>query len=829
MNISYKWLQRYLPLTEDPQTVAKHLTAIGLEVGTVEKIQSIKGGLEGLVVAKVLTCEAHPNSDHLHITTVSLKEGTEPVQIVCGAPNVAAGQKVICATIGTVLYSGDESFTIKRSKIRGVESMGMLCAEDEIGIGTSHDGIIVLPDDAVVGTPAKEYYHIEDDYLIEVDITPNRADACSHYGVARDLYAYYKAQGVDMILKKPSVEEFNVDNHSLPFEIRVENTQACPRYTGVSLSNVKVGDSPEWLQNALLSIGLRPINNVVDATNFVLHSFGQPMHAFDADMVDGHCIVVRNAKEGEKFVTLDEQEHTLTATELMICDENKPMCIAGVFGGLNSGVTRQTKNVFLESAYFDPVSIRKTARREQLQTDASFRYERGCDPNITEYALKYCALLIQQIGGGEVAMEILDRKACDFPPFEVELSLARTNALIGKTLEAETIETILKALEINIESKKSTQNDTVYQLRVPRYRVDVQRECDVVEDILRIYGYNNVEMTEKLVSNLSHSLQPDSFALQRRLSEQLTAQGFNEILNNSLTRMSYYADNSVYPLENCVKLLNPLSNDLAVMRQTLLYGGLESIQRNVNRKNTDLRFYEFGNCYHFKAQTDNASTVADCSPLSHYTEEMHLSLWLTGNKYAPSWVQPSEPTTFYTLHAIVLNLLRRIGINVDMLVYEEYANELFADGLKIFAPNGKQIGYMAVISSKVLSAFDIDNPVYYSDLDWKTILKLQKNYKPVITDLPRFPEVKRDLALLVDKSVCFADLKKAALQTERKLLRDVYLFDVYEGKTLEAGKKSYALSFILQDPNNTLKDKQIDNVMQRLQNTFQQQFGAKLR
>lgn len=819
MNISYNWLKRYIDLTEDAETVARHLTSIGLEVGTVEKVQTIKGGLEGLVVAEVLTCVEHPNSDHLHITQTRLAPDAEPVQIVCGAPNVAAGQKVICATLGTVLYSGDESFTIKKSKIRGEESFGMLCAEDEIGIGTSHDGIIVLPADAPVGMPAKEYYHIEDDYLIEVDITPNRSDAASHYGVSRDLNAYYLAQGTDLHLRRPSVEAFHTQNTDYEIKVTVENTESCPRYTGVTISGVTVKESPEWLQNSLRIIGLRPINNVVDATNFVLHEMGQALHAFDADKIQGRHIIVKNVAQGTHFTTLDEVERELDARDLMICNAEEPMCIAGVFGGLKSGVTAETKNIFLESAYFDPVSIRKTARRHQLSTDASFRYERGCDPNNTVYVLKRCALLIQEIAGGEIAMNITDQQATDFPPFEVELSIERVNNLIGKQLGKDTIETILHALEIEI----AAQEGDTYHLLVPRYRVDVQRECDVVEDILRIYGYNNIEFPQKVNTNLVYSQKPDTVMLQRRISEQLTAQGFNEILNNSLTKISYYEHSEVYPIANAVRIKNPLSADLAVMRQTLLYGGLESIVRNANRKNSDLHFYEFGNCYHFDSSLETEN------PLKRYSESAHLALWITGNKTPQSWVQPSASTTFYELHAYTDNILRRLGVDIDRLKYEDFTNELFSDGLRIIAPNGKGIGFMAIVRSRLLKQFDIDNPVYFADLDWNQLMKQNKQFKPVINDLPKFPEVRRDLALLVDKTVQFGDLKKAAFETERKLLKEVYLFDVYEGKTLDFGKKSYALSFILQDPNDTLKDKQIENIMLRLQKTFETKFAAKLR
>lgn len=835
MNISYNWLKRYIALTDDAETVAKILTSIGLEVGTVEKVQTVKGGLEGLVIGEVLTCVPHPNSDHLHITEVNIgaaeaqgavtdEQGRHVLHIVCGAPNVAVGQKVVVATIGTVLYDGDEHFTIKRGKIRGEESLGMLCAEDEIGIGNDHAGIIVLPSDTPVGMPAKEYYHVEDDTLIEVDITPNRSDAISHYGVARDLHAYYLAHGQNIALTRPSVEAFAVQNHNLPIEITIEDIEDCPRYTGVSIQGVSIHESPDWLKKSLTTIGLRPINNVVDVTNFVLHETGQALHSFDADKIKGHHVIVRKAHEGEKFTTLDGIERTLSAADLMICNAEEPMTIAGVFGGLNSGISDETKNVFLESAYFNPVCIRKTSRRHQLQTDASFRYERGCDPNNTLYILKRCALLIQEVAGGEVAMEVSDNGQTCFEPFSVTLNIPRVNMLIGKAIGEQTIETILRGLEMEIIGKDGDD----WHITVPRYRVDVQRECDVVEDILRIYGYNNVEFPEKVNTNLSYSPKPNPQKLQTRISEQLTAQGFYEILNNSLTKVSYYELLQTYPLSECVKIKNPLSQDLGVMRQILLFGGLESIQRNVNRKNADLKFYEFGNCYHYHANPAARNHNPE-NALVEYSEEPHLALWLTGNKTQQSWINKGEKTTFYMLHAYVNTLLTRMGVDVAHCTLEPFHNELFADGLLLKAQNGKQLGYMAVVDKRLAKQFDIDVAVFYADLDWKQLLRQNKQYKPVINDLPKFPEVKRDFALLVDKQVEFADLARAAFETERKLLKNVYLFDVYEGKNLEPGKKSYALSFILQDPDNTLKDKQIETIMQRLQKTFEDKFGAKLR
>lgn len=840
MNISYNWLKRYIALQDDADKVAKILTSIGLEVGTVENVETIRGGLKGLVVGEVLTCIPHPNSDHLHLTTVNVgaveaqgaeidEQGNHILRIVCGAPNVAAGQKVIVATIGTILYEEKEdgtvdSFTIKRGKIRGEESLGMLCAEDEIGVGNSHDGIIVLPADATIGMAASDYYQIENDTLIEVDITPNRSDAASHYGVARDLYAYYKAHGQEIALTKPSVEAFKVDNNELPIAIRIDAPDACPRYTGVSIKGITIKESPDWLKNALSTIGVRPINNIVDVTNFVLHECGQALHAFDADKIKGQQIIVRRATQGEKFVTLDGVEREMNENDLMIANAEQAMCIAGVFGGLESGITEQTTNVFLESAYFDSVSIRKTSRRHQLQTDASFRYERGCDPNNTLYVLKRAALLIQEVAGGQIAMEVSDNGKTAWDFFPVALSLNRVYGLIGKNIGEQTVETILRALEVEIYS----QEGDLWQIGIPCYRTDVQRECDVIEDILRIYGYDNVEFPTKLNTSLSYGQKPNPQQLQRRIAEQLTAQGFNEILNNSLTKVSYYESLQTMPLDQCVKIMNPLSQDLGVMRQTLLFGGLESIARNVNRKNGDLRLYEFGNCYHYKSNPAALEHNPD-NPLIEYTEEPHLGIWLTGNKTMQSWVAKEGKTTFYQLRAYVNNILIRLGVDLAKTKMEPLQSELYDNGLIIYAPNGKQIATIGIVAYKIRKQMDIEQEVFYADLDWNQLMRQNKQYKPVINDLPKYPEVKRDFALLVDKSVQFADLARTAFETEKKLLKHVYLFDVYEGKNLEAGKKSYALSFILQDENNTLKDSQIENIMTRLQKTFEEKFNATLR
>ncbi|MFA5046453.1 MAG: phenylalanine--tRNA ligase subunit beta [Paludibacter sp.] len=819
MNISYNWLKQYINIDVTPDALSKALTSIGLEVGSVEEVQTIKGGLEGLVIGEVLTCGAHENSDHLHVTTVNVGIG-EPLQIVCGAPNVAAGQKVVVATVGTKLYSGDESFSIKRSKIRGVESMGMICAEDEIGIGTSHDGIIVLPAEAVVGTLAKDYYGIKSDTLLEVDITPNRIDAASHFGVARDLAAFYALKDKSVKLTKPSVEAFAVQNTNLTIPVIVENTDACPRYSAITISGVKVTESPDWLKNRLQIIGLRPINNIVDVTNFVLHELGQPMHAFDADKIKGREVRVKNMPEGTPFFTLDGVERKLNAADLMICDTEEAMCIGGVFGGLHSGVTETTQNVFLESAYFNPVTIRKTARRHVLNTDASFRFERGCDPTNTIYVLKRCALLIQEVAGGQLSSEIVDVYPEEVKPFEVEVSFRKINTLIGKEIGKENIETILAALEMKIVSR----NDEGYVLHVPVYRVDVQRDVDVIEDILRIYGYNNVEIGDTLKSNLSYSSKPDSYKLQNMIADQLTAQGFNEVLNNSLTKGAYYTDLTSFPGAHSVKMLNPLSSDLNVMRQTLLFGGLDNINRNINRKNPDLKFYEFGNCYYYHAENKKEG-----ESLAAYSEDFHLALWLTGNKRAQSWAAADEKSSIYELKAYLENIFRRLGLNMHKLVTGEYADDLLSEALTVYSRSGKKLAVYGIVHPKIRKVMDIDADVFYADLNWDIILSELVDHTVRYTELPKFPEVKRDLALLLDKHVTFAEIEKIAYDTERKLLKSVNLFDVYEGKNLEAGKKSYAVSFILQDETKTLTDGQIEPIMKKLQQNFETKLGAKLR
>ena len=812
MNISYNWLKDYLDFDLQPDEVAAALTSIGLETGGVEEVQTIKGGLEGLVIGEVLTCEEHPNSDHLHITTVNVG-GAEPLQIVCGAPNVAAGQKVVVAVNGTKLYDGDECFTIKRSKIRGVESNGMICAEDEIGIGTDHAGIIVLPADAVVGTPAKEYYNVKSDYVLEVDITPNRVDATSHFGVARDLAAYLKQNGKPANLKRPNVDAFKIDDEVPAIEVVVENKEACLRYSGITIKNVTVKESPEWLQNRLKVIGLRPINNVVDITNYILHGVGQPLHSFDADKIKGNKVVVRSATEGAKFVTLDGVERTLTDRDLMICNVEEPMCIAGVFGGLDSGVTEQTKNVFLESATFHPTWIRKTARRFGLNTDASFRYERGLDPNQTVEVMKRAALLIQEVAGGTITGAIQDIYPVPVAPYRVELTYDKVNTLIGKVIPVETVKSILESLEMKIVSE--TAEGLV--IDVPVYRIDVQRDVDVIEDILRIYGYNNVEFSDNVKSNLSYQTPTDrSYKLQNLISEQLCGCGFNEILNNSLTRSAYYDNLSTYPVSHCVMLMNPLSADLNCMRQTLLFGGLESVEHNAKRKNGNIRFFEFGNCYDY-----NIDHKKEGETLAEFSEDYRLGLWVSGSRVDNNWAHPNEKSSVYELKAYVENILVRLGVNLQKVIFGNLANDIYSAGLSITTSSGRQLGTMGIVSPKICKELDIETDVYYAELSWTLLMKEIKKSK--------VPAVKRDLALLLEKNVQFAEIEKIATESERKLLKDVALFDVYEGKNLPAGKKSYAVSFYLQDEGKTLNDKQIDAIMKKIQTNLEQKLGAQLR
>ena len=823
MNISYNWLKEYVDFNLQPQEVAEALTSIGLEVGGVEEVESVRGGLKGLVVGHVLTCEAHPNSDHMHICTVDLGTG-EPAQIVCGAPNVAAGQKVIVATLGTVLYGPEgESFTIKRSKLRGVESLGMICAEDEIGIGQSHDGIMILPAETPVGMPAAEYFQLESDYLIEVDITPNRADACSHYGVARDLYAYLVQNGQPTALHRPSVEGFAVDNHDLDIAVEVENAEACPRYCAVSIKGCEVKESPEWLQKKLNTIGLRPINNIVDITNYIMMAYGQPLHCFDADMIKGQRIVVKTLPEGTPFVTLDGEEHKLSERDLAICNAEEPMCIAGVFGGKGSGTYEGTTNVVLESAYFHPTWIRKSARRHGLSTDASFRFERGIDPDGQIYALKQAAMLVKELAGGTISMEIKDVEAEGLAKaFPVNIRYAQVNELIGKEIPAATVKSIVSSLEMQIVKEDAEG----LSLLVPAYRVDVQRPCDVIEDILRIYGYNNVEIPTSVKSSLNIKGDVDrSNKLANLISEQLVGAGFNEILNNSLTKEAYYEGLECCPPSSLVHLMNPLSNDLGVLRGTLLFGGLEVIAHNANRKMANLRLFEVGNCYHMDASKESTPE----RPLAPYSEESHLGLWVCGNRVEGSWAHPAEETSVYELKAYVMNILQRIGLPLGGLVIGNGSSDLFGKSLQIADRNGKVFVELGLVRRALTARLGIEMPVYFADLNWTALMKKVRNASVSFREISKFPAVSRDLALLVDKSVEFAAIERVAYACEKKLLRSVVLFDVYEGKNLEAGKKSYAVNFILQDETKTMSDKQTDAIMQKIIAQLEKQIGAKLR
>ena len=819
MKISYNWLKNYIQTELDAPQVAKILTNIGLEVEGLEQIETIRGGLAGVVVGEVLTCEKHPDADKLKVTTVDVGTGA-PLQIVCGAPNVAAGQKVPVATVGTVLYPlGEENgVKIKKSKIRGLESFGMICAEDELGLGPDHAGIIVLPAETVVGTPLREVYHIEDDYLMEIGLTPNRADAVSHYGVARDLAVYLRSNDLPYRLALPDVSAFQANETAKGIDVEVHNHEAAPRYMGLTLTGVKVGPSPEWLQNHLRAIGLNPHNNVVDITNFVLHEVGQPLHAFDAGKIKGRKIVVRTCPEGTPFVTLDGVERKLSSEDLMICNAEEPMCLAGIFGGLDSGVTAQTTEVLLESAYFDPRWIRKSARRHGLSTDASFRYERGVDPNIAPYALKRAALLICELAGGHIASPVTDIYPQPIGPFRFEVSYERINHLIGKEIPAETVRKIIEALEVVIEKEK----EGVLSVAVPPYRVDVQREADLIEDILRIYGYNNIEVPQRVTSTLAYAPKPDRDKLVNAASDLLTANGFNEIMSNSLTKAAYYEGLQAYPLEHCVRILNPLSNDLNVMRQTLVFNALEAVQLNVNHRNPDLKLYEFGNCYWYNP------AKADEGGLAPYSEGLRLSMTVTGADHVASWNQPSRPTSFYTLKAMAERLLTRFGVDLEAATIDTLESDLYRQGVT-FTIFGKPMIQMGIIATKWLKRFDLKNDVYYLEMDFGALMKALRKHKITAQELAKYPDVRRDLALLLDRSVTFAQLRKVAFGAERKLLKRVSLFDVYEGDKLPEGKKSYALSFILSDPEKTLVDQVIDRAMNNLMREFEHQLGAQVR
>ena len=820
MEISLNWLKKYIDIDLSAQEVATILTDIGLEVEALEKVESIRGGLQGVVVGHVVECWDHPDSDHLHVTKVDVG-AQEPLQIVCGAPNCRQGLKVLCATVGSVLYpnGGDEEFKIKRSKIRGVESLGMLCAEDELGIGASHAGIMELPEDAVVGTAARDFLGITDDYLIGIGLTPNRVDAASHIGVARDIAAYLRSQGKDVKVTLPSVDDFSVDNHDMEIEVVVENHDAAPRYAGLTVTGCKIAPSPEWMQKELRAAGINPKNNLVDITNYVLFELGQPLHAFDADKIEGRKVVVKNCAEGTPFVTLDGVERKLSKEDLMICSSERPMCIGGVFGGLDSGISDTTVNVFLESAYFNPVSIRRSAKRHGLSTDASFRFERGIDPNIQVYALKRAALMMRELAGGKISSEIIDLNPTPASDFVFDVNLDRVNSLIGKAIPESTVRTILDALEVKIV-KEDARTLTV---AVPPYRVDVQREADLVEDILRIYGYNNVEIPQAVHSTLSYAPRPDKNKLINIAADHLAATGYTEIMSNSLTKAAYYDGLTSYKAEECVKIMNPLSADLNVMRQTLLFNALEAVALNINHRTLDLRLFEMGNCYRFHPEVEQGE-----NPLARYSESYRIGIAVTGQDATPSWNVKAAKSSFYTLRSTVEKLLRRFGIDIYTLRSESSQSDLYSDAIA-YTQGPKTVVEMGIVSPAVLAKFDIKQAVYYAEIDFDLIVRAAKKQRIAVEELSRFPEVKRDLALLVDKGVTFSELRNIAFATEKKLLKRVTLFDVYEGDKLPEGKKSYALGFTLEDKNQTLNEKTIEKTMANLQRQLEAKAGAQVR
>ena len=832
MKIAYNWLKDYVKTDLTAEEAAAILTAAGLEIEGIEKVETIRGGLQGLVVAEVLTCTDHPDSDHLHVTTVSTGEGTEPLQVVCGAPNVAAGQKVILAQIGTTLYptGEEEGFKIKKSKIRGVESFGMLCAEDEIGVGTADDGIIVLDPATKVGTPAAEVFHVEDEYVFEVGLTPNRIDAASHYGVARDLAAYLTANGTPTAAALADVSAFRVDDpKALPVTVRVEDPAGAPRYMGVTVKGVKIGPSPEWLQKRLHAIGLNPKNNVVDITNFVMFECGEPLHAFDMAKVAGHQIIVKRAQEGEPFTTLDGVEHKLSAEDLMICNAERPMCLAGVFGGLDSGVSDTTTDVFIEAAYFNPVTVRKSARRHGLSTDSSFRFERGTDPDMPAYALRRAALLMKELAGGTIASEVVDIYPEKIGPFEFSINLGRINRLIGADIPAATAKAILTGLEIEIRRESVAENgDTLLDIAVPVYRVDVQREADIAEEILRIYGFNNVPNPHHIKNVITYGNQKTPDRIINTASDLLVGQGCVEIMSNSLTRSAYYDELTAYPAAHCVRIINPLSNELNVMRQTLLFNALEAVALNVNRRNGDLRLFEFGNCYFFDPAA--AEQEGAKGTLKPYREERRLAITVTGLEHQPNWNRPKpQPSDFFTVKYLTEQLLQRFGVNIYEGYYETLSSDLYSEAVS-YKIRGKQLFEMGVVSSKLArKTFDLKQPVYFMEMNVAHLQKIVETVRVQAVELSKYPEVKRDLALLVDKEVTFSQLREAASKAEKKLLKSVGLFDVYEGDKLPEGKKSYALSFVIEDTTKTLTDTEIDRIMTNIAAALTKATGAQVR
>lgn len=809
MRISYNWLKQFIKTDWKSEELSSLLTDLGLEVEGIEAFESVKGGLKGIVVGHVLTCEKHPDADKLKITTVDLGDGNGPFQIVCGASNVAAGQKVLVATIGTQLFDKEgNSFEIKKGKIRGQESFGMICAEDEIGLGESHEGIMVLPEETQVGIPAAKLFNVEVDEVFEIGLTPNRADAMSHMGVARDVRAGLIQKSINTELITPSISKFKVDKRTLKIDVNVEDSKLAPRYAGVTISGVKVKASPIWLQNRLKAIGITPKNNIVDVTNYVLHELGQPLHAFDANKIKGNKIIVKNAIAGTKFVTLDEVERTLHEEDLMICDETGPLCIAGVFGGMNSGVTENTSNIFLESAYFNPVSVRKTAKRHGLSTDSSFRFERGIDPEITAYALKRAALLIQEVAGGEITSDVIDLYPKKIEDFKVFLTFEKINKLIGETLKTDTIKKILASLDIKINSI----SDAGLGLIIPSYRVDVQREVDVIEEILRVYGYNSIKIPTKLNASIANSSRTEEFKLQNIVSNQLCAIGFNEMMANSLTSANYSGISKQIKDSEMVSMLNPLSNDLAVMRQSMLFSALEAVSFNCNRKNNDLKLYEFGKTYH-KIE-------------GNFIENKHLTLTVTGNLYPENWSTQQENVNFFSFKSYVMTVFAKFSLDKKVKSLP-VTKDVFSEGVAL-AIGAEIVAEFGIIKKSVLKHFDIKQEVFFADINWFAIQKYISN-KIKLTEISKFPEVSRDLALLVNKSTTFEDLYLVAKQTEKQLLKEIELFDVYEGDKLPEGKKSYALRFTLEDATKTLNDEQIDKIMTKLISNFESKLEVSLR
>ena len=804
MNISYNWIKDYISISENIDSLSKVLTQIGLEVGAITEFDSIKGGLEGFVIGEVVTCEKHPNADKLNITTVDIGKD-ENLNIVCGAPNVAAGQKVVVATVGTTLYTSEGSFQIKKAKIRGEVSQGMICAEDEMGIGTSHDGIMVLPIDTKVGLPAREYFKIEKDTVFEIDLTPNRVDAASHIGVTRDLAAYYKKE-----YKLPLVE-INAANKGFDVEIQVENTDACPRYMGICMEDIKVCESPDWLQNRLKAIGLNPINNIVDITNYVLHETGHPLHAFDGDKIIGNKVIVKTLEKDTKFVTLDEIERELSEEDLMICNNELPMCIGGVFGGIDSGISEKTTKLFIESAYFNPTWIRKTAKRHTLSTDASFRFERGVDINMAPYALKRAVKMIEELGYGKVSSEIKDIYPNEILPNIVCFNYENCQRLIGKDIGKENIKDILKALEIKIIE----ENDENLKLEIPTYRVDVYREADVIEDILRIFGYNNIEIPEKISLSINRTQKPDNEQITNMVSDMFVSQGFNEIICNSLISERYFNENNLH-----VKLHNPLSKDLSIMRPNMIFGGLESIEYNTNRKNNDLKFFEFGRVY-------SANSKIDISNIDRYNENKMLAIWICGKKNQLNWNLKANNTDFFYIKAHINNVFTRLGIDLNKIDFVIESDEVFSISQQ-YMFNNKVLLKSGIVSKSIISKFDISQEVFYAEINWDLLLELLNTKKIKYEPVSKFPAVTRDLALLIDKNITYKQLYNIANKIIGKNLTKVNLFDVYDGKNIEQGKVSYALSYVLEDKSKTMTDKQIDKIMKKLIFEYEK-IGAKVR